>query len=250
MKKVSDIPSPSSTPTAESVTPTIFEMSLPDKEADLDCDEKDRAALEAKTPTPLEYPEGGFGWLVVFGAFMIQFCGFGFNFSWGVYQEYYLAENIFPGATLSQVSWVGGIGASSVFLTGPFQASMTRRFGLRPMIAAGAVISSTGIILASFTKELWQLYLTQWFNKRRGLASGISVAGSGIGGAALAPLNRFLISKVGFRWALRVMGLSFVVIIFSVLVCIRTRIPIGRRGGPIFDFSLFREPGFVTMYFM
>ncbi|KFH64400.1 hypothetical protein MVEG_10225 [Podila verticillata NRRL 6337] len=271
MKKVSDIPSPSSTPTAESVTPTIFEMSLPDKEADLDCDEKDRAALEAKTPTPLEYPEGGFGWLVVFGAFMIQFCGFGFNFSWGVYQEYYLAENIFPGATLSQVSWVGGIGASSVFLTGPFQASMTRRFGLRPMIAAGAVISSTGIILASFTKELWQLYLTQgvlfglgagmsiltsiaipvqWFNKRRGLASGISVAGSGIGGAALAPMNRFLISKVGFRWALRVMGLSFVVIIFSVLVCIRTRIPIGRRGGPIFDFSLFREPGFVTMYFM
>lgn len=187
---------------------------------------------------------------------------------------------------------------------------MTRRFGLRPVIAAGAVISSTGIILASFTKELWQLYLAQvkkkveisssikleaffffphcnlcnpptqkkkntfsfqgvlfglgagmsiftsiaipvqWFNKRRGLASGITVAGSGVGGAALAPLNRFLISKVGFRWALRVMGMSFVVIILSVLVCIRTRIPIGRRGGPIFDFSLFREPGFVTMYFM
>lgn len=90
----------------------------------------------------------------------------------------------------------------------------------------------------------------QWFNKRRGLASGITVAGSGIGGAALAPLNRFLISQVGFRWALRIMGLSFVVIIFSVMMCIRTRFPIGRRGGPIFDFSLFKEPGFATMYFM
>lgn len=90
----------------------------------------------------------------------------------------------------------------------------------------------------------------QWFNKRRGLASGITVAGSGIGGAALAPLNRFLISQLGFRWALRIMGLSFIVIVFSVMMCIRTRFTIGHRGGPIFDFSLFREPGFATMYFM
>ncbi|KAG0033737.1 hypothetical protein BGZ81_007495 [Podila clonocystis] len=268
LSKVED-PSPSPTPTAtESAIRSVLATSLPaDKEAGLALNEKD----DDRASAPLEYPEGGFGWLVVFGAFMIQFCGFGFNFSWGVYQEYYLAENIFPGATLSQVSWVGGIGASSMFLTGPFQASMTRRFGIHTIIAAGAVISSSGIILASFTKDLWQLYLTQgvlfglgagmsiftsiavpvqWFNKRRGLASGITVAGSGIGGAALAPLNRFLISQLGFRWALRITGLMFVVIIFSVMMCIRTRFPIGHRGGPIFDLSLFKEPGFATMYFM
>lgn len=73
-EEISDIPLPSPTPTkTESVTPTIRATSLSDKEAGLDCDEKDRAALEAKTPAPLEYPEGGLGWLVVFGAFMIQF---------------------------------------------------------------------------------------------------------------------------------------------------------------------------------
>lgn len=44
---------------------------------------------------------------------------------------------------------------------------MARRFGLRPVIAAGAAISSTGLILASFTKELWQLYLTQVKKKKR-----------------------------------------------------------------------------------
>jgi len=87
--------------------------------------------------------------------------GFGFNFCWGVYQEHYIQENIFAGATLSQISWVGGIGASSVFITGPFQASMVRRFGLRPVIASGALISATGMILASFAVSLWQLYLTQ-----------------------------------------------------------------------------------------
>ncbi|KAK3825124.1 MAG: major facilitator superfamily domain-containing protein [Benniella sp.] len=225
----------------------------------------------AATSAPTTFPEGGFGWMVVFGAFMIQFCGFGFNFCWGVYQEHYIQENIFAGATLSQVSWVGGIGASSVFITGPFQASMVRRFGLRPVIAAGALISATGMILASFAVSLWQLYLTQgflfglgagmsiftsiavpaqWFEKNRGLATGITVAGSGIGGASLAPLNRFIISRVGYPWALRVMGIFSVVVIMAALVCIRERIPIDRRGGPIFDFSMLKDRGFSTMYFM
>ncbi|KAG0347844.1 hypothetical protein BG004_006794 [Podila humilis] len=225
----------------------------------------------SKVGTLQDYPDGGFGWLVVFGAFMIQFCGFGFNFSWGVYQEYYLEAKTFPGATLSQVSWVGGIGASSVFLTTPFQASMTRLIGLRAMIASGALISGSGIILASFAKELWQLYLTQgvlfglgagmsiftsiavpvqWFDKRRGLASGICVAGSGIGGASLAPLSRYLISHVGYQWALRIIGLSTIVIVWSVMWCIRTRIPksVSRHGTPLFDVGLFREPGFANIY--
>ncbi|KAF9410757.1 hypothetical protein BGZ94_001535, partial [Podila epigama] len=258
--------------------PTLESSPSMDTTVNTDLTKTDLEALNEKSsntpkdPAPLEFPDGGFGWLVVFGAFMIQFCGFGFQFSWGVYQEYYLAENIFVGNTLSQVSWTGGIAAASVFLTGPFQASMTRRWGLWTVIATGAVISGCGMILASFTTSLWQLYLTQgvlfglgagmaifpsitipvqWFDKRRGLASGITVAGSGAGGASLAPLNRFLISKVGYKWALRCMGISSIVIIFSVLGCIRPRLPIGgRRGGPIFDLSLFKERGFATMYFM
>ncbi|KAF9967081.1 hypothetical protein BGZ70_000177 [Mortierella alpina] len=226
---------------------------------------------ETAAPSSVSFTDGGIGWLVVFGVFMIQFCCFGFNFSWGVYQEFYLREKIFGGATMSEVSWVGSIGASSMFLTGPIQSSMVRRFGLRPVIAVGIVISGCGVILASFAAALWQVYLTQgvlfglgsgmsifssiavpvqWFDKKRGLASGICVAGSGIGGASLAPLNRYLISRVGYQWALRIMGISFIVIVFSILGCIRTRIPMGARGGPVFDFSLFRERGFTTMYFM
>ncbi|KAF9191802.1 hypothetical protein BGZ51_006686 [Haplosporangium sp. Z 767] len=243
-------------PTAHDTTETASETISPtlnEKTVDLrDCE------AQEITPTPMIFPDGGFGWLVVFGAFMIQFCpvllypssGFGFNFSWGVYQEYYVKENIFPGATLSQVSWVGGIGASSVFLTGPFQTSMVSYFGLRPVIAAGIVISACGIILASFATTLWQLYLTQWFDKKRGMASGITAAGSGAGGAVLAPLNRYLISKIGYKWALRTMGLAFIAIVFSVMFCIRPRIPANKRGGPLFDFKLFKDRGFTTMYLM
>ncbi|KAG0001088.1 hypothetical protein BGZ65_003813 [Modicella reniformis] len=211
----------------------------------------------ATTTAPVTYPEGGFGWLVVFGAFMIQFCCYGFAFCWGIYQEHFIQENIFPGSTLSQLSWVGGIAVSSVFITGPFQAPMVRHFGLRPVIAAGILISSSGLVLASFASSLWQLYLTQacqsssiavpvqWFEKKRGLVSGITVAGSGIGGASMASLHRYLISHVGYRWALRVEAILSVVIVMSILPCIRTRLPNNKkRGEPIFDFSLFTNHGF------
>jgi MFS family permease len=90
----------------------------------------------------------------------------------------------------------------------------------------------------------------QWFDKKRGLASGISVAGSGIGGAALAPLNRYLISSVGYEWALRIMAIMFIVVVFSILPCIRTRVPPIKKGGPLFDLSLFKDRGFTTMYLM
>ncbi|KAG0041981.1 hypothetical protein BGZ90_009565, partial [Linnemannia elongata] len=57
----------------------------------------------------------------------------------------------------------------------------------------------------------------QYFEKRRGLANGIAVAGSGIGGLSLAPLTRYLIAQVV-------------------------------KKGPIFDMSIIRVPGF--MYLM
>lgn len=47
---------------------------------------------------------------------------------------------------------------------------------------------------------------TQWFYKNRGLATGIAVSGSGIGGVALAPLSTYLIQQLGYRQALRVLG--------------------------------------------
>lgn len=75
-------------------------------------------------------------------------------------------ENIFPGAGLTDISWAGTIGAGSVFITGPFQSSMIRSFGTRPIIATGIVISACGLVLASFATKVWQLYLTQVSRER------------------------------------------------------------------------------------
>lgn len=74
--------------------------------------------------------------------------------------------------------------------------------------------------LASFTHELWQLYLTQGvrfgvgcafayrpavtlpsqrFTKSQALATGIAVSGSDMGDVAVSPLNVRMIALLGYR---------------------------------------------------
>ncbi|KAF9299735.1 hypothetical protein BGZ91_009972, partial [Linnemannia elongata] len=119
-----------------------------------------------------------------------------------------------------------------------------------------------------FFTQLWHLYLAQgflfgvggglvffssisvtaqYFEKRRGLANGIAVAGSGIGGLSLAPLTRYLITQVGIRWTQRIMGFAVLGFMSAVFAFIRPRVQIVKKG-PIFDMSIMRVPGF--MYLM
>ncbi|KAF9356473.1 hypothetical protein BGX26_005206 [Mortierella sp. AD094] len=217
--------------------------------------------------TLLDYPEGGFGWLVVLASFIVYFWSFAPNVTFGVYQAHFLAENTFPGALATEISWVGSIGTASMYVLGPFVAPMTQLLGLRAVVAIGIVVSSLGLISASFATQLWHLYITQgllfgcgvglvlfsslsvvsqYFEKRRGLANGIAVAGSGVGGLAMAPLTRLLIAKVGYRWCLRIIGMAVFTFLTAVFPFIRPRIKTVKKG-PIFDFSLFKIPGFIEL---
>ncbi|GJJ74459.1 hypothetical protein EMPS_06817 [Entomortierella parvispora] len=212
----------------------------------------------------LDYPEGGFGWLVVLASFIVNFWCFGGNITFGVYQDYFLQAGSFNGALATQLSWVGSIGTAAMFIPGPFVAPMTRFMGLRAVVLIGIAVASLGFILASFASQLWHLYLTQglmfgcggglvffssisvtaqYFEKRRGLANGIAVSGSGIGGLALAPLTRFLLTKVGIHWCQRIIGFCILGFLLAIFAFIKPRVKTVKTGA-IFDFSLFRVQGF------
>ncbi|KAF9583926.1 hypothetical protein BGW38_008100, partial [Lunasporangiospora selenospora] len=212
----------------------------------------------------LDYPEGGFGWLVCMASFVVNFFAFAPNMTFGIYQEEFYRTNYFPGATITAISWVGSIGTAAMFVPGPFVAPMTRFIGLRAVVALGIVMASLGLIIASFATQLWHLYLTQgflfgfgggivffssisvtaqYFEKRRGLANGLAVAGSGIGGLAMSPLTRFLIDRLGVQWCQRIVGLAVFGFMSAIFPFIRPRIKSTKKG-PIFDFSLFKLSGF------
>ncbi|SAM08309.1 hypothetical protein [Absidia glauca] len=111
---------------------------------------------------------------------------------------------------------------------------LIHRFGYRRTMSIGAVLAPLGLVLASFSTQLWHIYLAQgvlfglgcgfiyasslalpsmWFKRNRALATGLSASGSGIGALVISPLNEHLIEKMGYRMALRIEGvLGFVLL--------------------------------------
>lgn len=93
---------------------------------------------------------------------------------------------------------------------------------------AGACFLGAGFVAASYATRIWQLYLSQgtlvgigvgflyiptipvisqWFDKRRSLANGITAAGSGIGGLIFSLITGAMIDDLGRGWALRIIGI-------------------------------------------
>lgn len=82
------------------------------------------------------------------------------------------------------------------------------------------LVFSVGITLAGIIPSM--KIVTNWFYKNRGIAVGILLVGSSIGGAMFNPIAGHLITDMGWRSALLVLGLiSFVLIFIPLLVVIK-----------------------------
>jgi MFS family permease len=169
------------------------------------------------------------GIMVVIAGFLANFIVFGIGFSFGVFQDFYISEEgPLYGSSPSLVSIIGTLATSVTYMCGIFNGPLSSRFEIRNIMAFGSILLSTGLIIAGSCSKTWQFALTQgimfavgssmaylppvvcgpqYFNKNRGIAMGIVFSGTGIGGLALAPFTRFLISAIGWRWTLRTLGL-------------------------------------------
>ncbi|KAL1923376.1 uncharacterized protein VTP21DRAFT_8356 [Calcarisporiella thermophila] len=226
-----------------------------EEKSDVAVAEKGEAAIQEYPPDAL------YGWFVVVAVFFLAFYLFGLATSWGIFQDLY-SRDIFHGQEpLISISYIGSLGNSLMYLFGPISGVVVSRIGNRSLLLVASLLHPLGMILASFSTTVWQLYLTQgllvglgngcafyggvimtpqWFERYRGLATGIAVSGSGFGGLALAPLTRTLIDRLGHQWALRILGLIGFVIIFSSSFVLRPRIrrPPSRRPG-LFHYGFF-----------
>lgn len=111
-----------------------------------------------------------------------------------------------------------------------------RRSGPRPVAFAAAVLYGLGTALAGGANNLTALYLTygvvagaglglgyivpiatlvQWFPDKRGMITGIAVAGFGGGALLTAPVANLLISRVGVARTFEILGLTYLVIVFA-----------------------------------
>jgi len=179
--------------------------------------------------------------LIVISSFALTFTGCGLNFAFGVYQELY--ESLggpFQDANPAQIDLIGTLAVSLMTIGAPFASAWTKSYTPRSITICGALIFGLANVLTSFSVTLWQFIVTQgiligcgtcltyipavtiapsWFEARRGLAMGIVLSGTGVGGAVWAPALRALNASIGFRNTLRLTGgLSFILIATSGLV--------------------------------
>ncbi|KAJ2611747.1 hypothetical protein H4S08_003018 [Coemansia sp. RSA 1365] len=127
------------------------------------------------------------------------------------------------------------IGVIQIFVAngmGFIGGQCAQRFGPGPSVFAGGLLMAIGLFVASYSHKIWQLCLTQglifgigvcltwipaasapssWFEKNRGLATGITHMGLGIGGLIFSPLTRFLLEKFGTAGALHWLALIILI---------------------------------------
>jgi len=179
--------------------------------------------------------------LTVMAAFTLTFTGCGLNFAFGVYQELYeTLGGPFEGVSPAQIDLIGTLAVSLMTIGAPFASAWAKSYGPCKVTLLGGILFAAGNILASFGTQLWHFILTQgvllgcgtcltyipsvtvapaWFDKRRGLALGIALSGTGVGGLVWAPSLRALNSTFGFRDSLRITGaISFILICGSGLI--------------------------------
>ncbi|UCG06647.1 MAG: MFS transporter [Desulfobacterales bacterium] len=148
--------------------------------------------------------------------------------------------SVFYVALLEEFPWNRGdsAGVQSMALitytvVAPMVGGLIDRFGPRRIVVPGILVLVAGLVLCSTIETLAQFYilygvvmgtgitcigivtysaiLAHWFEKKRGLASGIAVSGMGLGTFFLVPLSQSVISIWGWR-------VTFMVIAALVLV--------------------------------
>jgi len=157
------------------------------------------------------------GWWVVTGAFLCMLTGYAVAYSFAAF--FGALESEF-GARRGETALVFSISAFLYFLLGFPAGLIADRTGPRPVVVGGLLLIAVGLVAAAQATSLWQIYagyglgvgvgiglsyvpsvaaVQRWFVRGRGTASGIAVAGIGVGTLIGAPLAHQLIPHLGWR---------------------------------------------------
>ncbi len=112
-------------------------------------------------------------------------------------------------------------------LCAPLFSRLLKRFPLRAILSTAILAAGLSTMAISLTHSVWQLYaigvvqgvalsffssvpvtviLTNWFEQKHGLATGVAFCFSGVGGAVFSPLFSAVISAQGWRAAFVLLG--------------------------------------------
>ncbi|KAK2783883.1 hypothetical protein FQN52_009402 [Onygenales sp. PD_12] len=215
-----------------------------------------------------EAPDGGFqAWLVVAGAAFILFSTLGYANSFGVFQEYYMTHQL-RGQSPDNIAWIGSLAAFLQLGIGAIAGPLFDRFGAWVVIRPAAVLYVVAFMMTSLCKEYWQFMLaqgvllgivmgflifpamatvSQYFEKNRAAALGVTIAGSSIGGIVFPiALSKMLNgSSLGFGTSVRIIG--FVMILLLAISCVTVKPRLPPRRTALFVRGALKDPKFICI---
>ncbi|XP_034268831.1 monocarboxylate transporter 4 [Pantherophis guttatus] len=223
------------------------------------------------SPSGVKAPDGGWGWAVLFGCFVITGFSYAFPKAMSVFFKELIREFH---VGYSDTAWISSILLAMLYGTGPLCSVCVNRFGCRPVMLAGGFFASAGMIIASFSTNIIQIYLSagvitglglalnfqpslimlnRYFSKKRPLANGLAAAGSPVFLCALSPLGQVLQHEYGWRGGFLILG----GLLFNCCVCGALMRPLEspkkqeavkpteERKKKLLDFTVFRDTGFI-----
>jgi OFA family oxalate/formate antiporter-like MFS transporter len=168
-------------------------------------------------------------WIIAAAGVIMQ-VALGAVYAWSVFR---IPLNKAFGWTIPQITLTFTI---AIFVLGiaAFAGGLwMRKSGPRKVAIAAGILYGGGVFLASFSADkLWWLYLTygliggtglglgyivpvatlvKWFPDKRGMITGIAVAGFGAGALITAPIANRLIGSVGVLKTFAVLGIAYLI---------------------------------------
>ncbi|KAJ0164014.1 Riboflavin transporter MCH5 [Colletotrichum tanaceti] len=151
-------------------------------------------------------------------------------------------------------------------MTGFWAGPVYDRGYLRALLVVGTVCVVLGHVVLSFCHPYWEVLLAegfvigtgagclflvcistlpQYFDKNLGLAAGIASSGSALGGLVYPVVIYHLVDRIGFAWAVRVVGLIALVTLMVPLFAMKARVKPGRPRSFV-DWTAFRDGRYMT----
>ena len=167
-----------------------------------------------------------YGWIIVTIGFTTMLLVMGTFFSSGVLFAALIAEYGWSRASTSLPLSVALISyAATAWLAG----QLFDRYGPRRLYPLGAVCLGVGLLLSAQATTPWHLCLSWgllvaqgfnlagfaphlaqvalWFNRQRGIASGLVISGASFGALVMVPSIQYVVDRYGWRPAYAVLGL-------------------------------------------